>query len=118
MFIRSQCQCDFQGRFITTSIINCVEQTPTQAVYLANISSYTTYSTDQLIGYVKDWGTRSPAIQAQGNERMVVETCVCPIVPSGTFDVTCSLLQEVEATQVLNSFILISIYFSVDVMKF
>ena len=117
MFIKGQCQCDFQGRFITTSILNCVEQTPTQAVYLANISSYTTFTTDQLIGYINDWGAGDPVIQAQANERTVVDNCVCPIVPSGTFDVICSLLQEVEPTEVLDYFILISTHSSVNVIK-
>ena len=88
---------------------------PTQAVYLASISSYTTYSTDQLIGYIKDWGAGGPVIQA--NEKMTVDNCVCPIVPSGTFDVICSLLQEVEPTEVLDYFILISTHSSVDVIK-
>ena len=73
---------------------------PTQAVYLARISSYTTYSTNQLIGYIRDWGAGDPVIQAQANETTVVDNCVCPIAPSGTFDVICSVLQAVESTEV------------------
>ena len=118
MFIRGQCQCDFQRRFIVASIINCVEQMPPQIVYLANVSSYTTYSTDQLIDYINDWATGDPVIQTQANESMVVENCICPKIPSATLDDVCTQLEQREPTQVLYLYILLTIHSSVDFTKF
>ena len=105
MFIREQCQCDFQEQFISSSIIDCDEQTPTKAVYRANISSYTTYSTEELIRYIQDWGAREIVIQTQMNEDLVVINCVCPIMPNATitFDDICVPVQVLETTEVINS---------------
>ena len=119
MFIRGQCQCDFRGRFISASIINCVEQTPPQIVYVANISNYTTYSTSQLIDYIKDWATGDPVIQTQANESMVVENCICPKIPSATLDDVCNQWEQGQPTQVLYPiYILLTIHSSVDFTKF
>ena len=53
--IRNECQCDFQERFISQAVILCDQQQPTQIVYRASITSYRSYCSDQLVGYVEDW---------------------------------------------------------------
>ena len=89
---------------------------PPQILYLANISSYTTYSTSQLIDYIRDWATADPVIQTQANESMVVENCICPKIPTATFDDICS---QMEPTQVLYPYILFTIHtFFCKIRKF
>lgn len=80
---------------------------PTQAVYRANITSYAAYSTDQLISYIQDWGTRESLVQTQTNENLVVRNCTCPTTLNDSFVDICSQLQVLETTQVLDFGILI-----------
>ena len=53
--IRGSCQCDFQESFISQAVLLCDQQEPTQIVYRANITSYGSYSANQLVGYIEDW---------------------------------------------------------------
>ena len=53
--IRDGCRCDFQESFISQGVLVCDQQEPTQIVYRANITSYGSYSADQLVGYIEDW---------------------------------------------------------------
>lgn len=85
--IRDQCQCEFQERFVSPSILVCDEQELTQIVYRANISSFGTYSTDQLVGYIEDWVTQGATLESNGN--LVVLNCTCPIPVNSTTDLTC-----------------------------
>ena len=53
--IRERCQCDFQESFIGQAMLLCDQQQPTQVLYRANITSYGSYSANQLVGYIEDW---------------------------------------------------------------
>ena len=53
--INTNCGCDFLSSFITQEQLYCDQLCAMDFVYRATISSFGTYSTDQLLEYVEQW---------------------------------------------------------------
>ena len=53
--INNSCSCGFTFSFISQEQLYCDQLAPVEFVYRATISSYGTYSTDQLLDYIEQW---------------------------------------------------------------
>ena len=107
--VRDYCQCDFQESFISQGVLFCDEQEPTQIVYRANITSYESYSANQLVGYIEDWviqgatittgvfvvvfdpdcpvrisDVNDPSVCAQTSTSASIPTSTSPVTPTST----------------------------------
>ena len=86
--IRERCQCDFQESFISQAVLLCDQQQPTQIVYRAKITSYGSYSSNQLLGYIEDWVKQGATFNTVSF--VVIFDPKCPVRINDISDPVCS----------------------------
>lgn len=70
--ISRRCICPFSETFISQEQVFCDRQIPTEFVYRATMSSYSTYSTDQLLEFIQEW-TSSQTVVLYGNNELTFD---------------------------------------------
>ena len=60
--ISDRCQCGFTDMFISGERLYCDCQAPTTVIYRANISSFASYTSDNLVGIIQSWLNSGPSV--------------------------------------------------------
>ena len=66
--INDRCSCGFLTSFISGEQVFCDQLVPAEFVYRAVISSYSSYSTDQLLDYIEQWILSRVTLVFNGNQ--------------------------------------------------
>ena len=77
--ISSRCSCGFISSFISGEQVFCDRLAPSEFVYRAAISNYSSYSTDQLLDYIEQWVSSGVTLMYEGNQLTFDPKCLLRI---------------------------------------